>query len=139
VKGALALAGRNRWLLVTVVSSTLVISGCGMCSNRKIGEYPDPSGRLKLVVFDRDCGATTGFSTQASLVKSTEELPRGAGDVFIADTNHGTAPAGPDGGPELRVRWVDAHHLILAYHARARVFSATTRARGVSIQFEIFD
>jgi hypothetical protein len=30
---------------------------------------------LNIVVFQRDCGATTGFSTQVSIIEIGEELP----------------------------------------------------------------
>lgn len=33
-----------------------------------VAEYVSPDGGAKLVVFKRDCGATTSFGTRASLV-----------------------------------------------------------------------
>ena len=91
-----------------------------MCGNDPIAEYVSPDGGAKLVVFQRDCGATTGFSTQASLVRPDAKLPGSSGNLFIADTDHGIAPSGPGGGPELRVRWDGPKRLLLQHHAKLR-------------------
>jgi hypothetical protein len=43
-----------------------------MCGNYVVAEKISPDGRRKVVVFQRDCGATTGFSTQVSLFATIE-------------------------------------------------------------------
>ena len=70
-----------------------------MCGNEILSEFVSPDNSKKIVVFQRDCGATAPFSTQASLLAITEKLPDEGGNVFSADTNHGAAPSGPGGGP----------------------------------------
>ena len=87
-----------------------------MCINEPIAEYVAPGARAKLIVFQRDCGATTDFSTQASLLKRDARLPSSVGNLFVADTNHGLAPSGPGGGPELRVQWEGPQRLLLQHH-----------------------
>lgn len=57
----------------------------GMCDNTPIAEYPSPEGRHRVIVFERSCGATTGFSPQASLLDADEELDLGSGNLFISD------------------------------------------------------
>jgi len=108
----------------------------GMCENHLVAEYVSRDGRAKLVVFQRDCGATTDFSTQASLVTPDGKLPGSGGNLFIADTDHGTAPEGPGGGPELRVRWDGPKTLLLQHHAKARVFKAERLLNGVEVGYE---
>ena len=108
----------------------------GMCGNHLVAEYVSPDGRAKLVVFQRDCGATTDFSTQASLVTPDAKLPGSGGNLFIADTDHGIAPAGPGGGPELRVRWDGPKTLLLQHHPKARVFKAERLLNGVEVGYE---
>src|SRR5918992_4542304 len=95
----------------------------GGCGNELLKSIASPDGRRKLVIFQRDCGATTGFSTQASLLPAGDGL-RGSGNVFIADTDHGKAPSGPGGGPQLAARWIAKDTLELRYHPRARLFVA---------------
>jgi hypothetical protein len=98
----------------------------GLCGNERISELLSPNQKLKLIIFERDCGAiSTDLSTQASLVPANFELSQGlVGNIYSSDTNHGAAPAGAGGGPELRARWISERELELAHHVRARVFFA---------------
>jgi hypothetical protein len=106
-----------------------------MCGNREISSTPIPGTKYKVVVFERVCGATSGFSTQASIMKSTAKLKNEIGNIFTADCNHGTAPAGPGGGPELRVKVIGPNIIELAHHPSARVFDAQTSYEGISIKY----
>jgi hypothetical protein len=54
-----------------------------MCGNYIHREYNSPDSTLKAVVFQRDCGATTGFSTQISILAFTEELQNIEGNIYI--------------------------------------------------------
>lgn len=56
-----------------------------MCGNYLHSESISPNGRYKAVIFQRDCGATTGFSTQISIVKTSEVLKNRPGNIFIVD------------------------------------------------------
>jgi hypothetical protein len=97
-----------------------------------------PDASAKVVVFQRDCGTTTAFSTQASLLKPGVHLSDSSGNVFVADTDRGLAPSAAKGGPELRVRWESPKHLLLQHHAKARVFRAERNLNGVEIRYETF-
>ena len=109
-----------------------------MCGNDTLAEFASPDAEARLVVFQRDCGATTGFSTQATLLGPNTHLPNKSGNVFIADTNHGIAPAGNGGGPEVRVQWLGSKLLLLQHHEKARVFKAKQRLGGVEVRYETF-
>ncbi len=102
-----------------------------MCGNDIVSELPSPDGLRKVVVFERDCGATTGFSTQVSVLLANATLSNKEGNLFIADTDHDAAPSGPGGGPGVRVVWENAQSIVLAHHAKARVFRAETEVEGV--------
>jgi hypothetical protein len=106
------------------------------CRNSVVSEIPSPSGRVKLVVFQRDCGATTGFSTQASLLKQGEQLGSEPGNVVVADTNHGFAPSGPGGGPQIGATWESDSALILELHPAARTFRAEHLVTGVAVTYK---
>lgn len=105
------------------------------CGNEILAEVPAPDHRARAVVFQRSCGATTPFSTQVALLAGARPLPDDGGNVFIADTDHGRAPAGPGGGPVVEVRWVRPGELEVRHDARARVFSADSLVNGVRIRF----
>lgn len=106
-----------------------------MCANEVIREAISPDGKKKVVVFQRNCGATTDFSTQASLLSVGESLSNGGGNIFSADTNHGAVPAGPGGGPELLVSWVGLHEIVLEHHAQARVFASEASIADVRVRY----
>jgi len=56
-----------------------------MCVNTIVNASTSPNGKWKVVLFERNCGATTGFSSQISLIKADKELNNGAGNIYIAD------------------------------------------------------
>jgi hypothetical protein len=130
-----------------VVTATTLIGGYhtivnrafeDICRNQVLSESVSPDGSKKFVVFQRSCGATTGFSTQASLLSVDAELPNEPGNVFVADTDHGVAPSGAGGGPELRSRWVAPNNLMIQHHVGARVFRVEQRLKDADIKYETF-
>ena len=125
---------------VLLAGTTLALLGLrriasDMCRNEVLADIPAPGARNRAVVFQRDCGATTGFSTQVSVLHGSRRLPNEAGNVFRADDDHGRAPAGPGGGPTAEVRWIDNAQLEIRHDIRARIFSADTLVDGVKIRF----
>ena len=66
---------------------TLALSGLasGMCGNEIITVSTSPDGKWDAVLFERNCGATTGFSSQISLLRSGRELKNRGGNVYVAD------------------------------------------------------
>lgn len=133
------------WCACTLLPLALCLAGCGAfdpCGNDILARVASPSATRDVVVFQRDCGGTTGFSTQVSI------LPHGAsfrdhatlwssaegGNVLVVDDDRGAAPPGPGGGPDVGVMWQDDRHLRLTYHPRVRVFKAETDLAGVAVQ-----
>lgn len=109
-----------------------------MCGNEVLVEYPSPNKKLKAVAFQRDCGATTGFSTQVSILSNVSVLENEKGNIFIADTNHGAAPSGEGGGPEVKINWLSDAHLHIEYHQLARNFRAESVFKGVKVDYRTF-
>lgn len=137
---------RVRKLVLLMIAPALALFAVGICGlaylfsdicrNDVLAEHRSPDGKTKLVVFERSCGATTGFSTQASLLSPEATLPGSGGNLFVADTDHGAAPSGPGGGPELRARWEGSKRLLLEHHVRARVFKAQRYLDGIEVRYE---
>jgi len=125
-------------LAVRLVAAAALCSGAAGCdsgcANRVVSESASPDGRRHAVVFSRDCGATTGFSTQVSVLPAGRE-PSGAGNVFGADGDHGRAPAGPGGGPVVHVRWLGRRTLEVRYDGRARIFKRDARHDDTNVRF----
>ena len=123
-------------LVLLVVGATLLwFFGPDPCGNEIISESPSPDGSKRLVIFQRDCGATTGFSTQASMLPAGNELPSKKGNVFISDTNHGAAPSGPGSGPAVKVTWQSPTSVVLSYNPKVRVFLSESEVSGVYFQY----
>jgi hypothetical protein len=107
-----------------------------LCSNSVLSETLSPGAELKAIVFTRNCGATTAFSTPVSfLPTSATLLARDSGNLFIADTDHGAVPAGPGGGPDVQVEWVGRNRLRVRHDHRARIFKAEQTVAGVRIEY----
>ena len=115
------------FLLLLSAYSTGCLNLAGACGNEILRIHYSPTKHLKSIVFRRDCGATTGFSTQISIISANSDLPNEAGNVFVADTDNGKSPSGPGGGPPVEVEWKGESSLNIIYDNRARVFYAKIR------------
>jgi hypothetical protein len=119
-----------------IAALTILLAGCdSACGNRPVRSFPSPDGLLRAVLFERDCGATTGTSSQISLVGRRENVPDDGGNLFVADDDHGTAKSGESGSVRVAVRWLDAHRLEISYDRLARVFKAERHLRDVEISY----
>jgi hypothetical protein len=120
---------------VVAVRFLLADAFASACANNVVAEYPSPDRTHKVVVFQRDCGATTDFSTQASLLASAETLPNEGGNLFVADTNHGTAPAASWGGPTLAVQWSGSTSVVLEHDPKVRTFKSESHHGEVAVSY----
>ena len=68
----------------------LFLSGCSdTCENVDSQTVLSPSASHKAIAFSRNCGATTGFNTQVTVLRANDQLPNEAGNAFVAN---GTVP-----------------------------------------------
>lgn len=115
--------------------------GADMCATTVIDQVPSPNGKLKAVLFQIDCGATSGFNSHVAIVSAgtdtskNDSLPQ---SFFAADGNHGQAPAGKGGGPEVRIAWKDDRHLEIHYHSLVRIIRAESKYNAVAIGYTKF-
>jgi hypothetical protein len=113
----------------------IVLYGCG-CENDIVSEIKSPDEKLKVVVFERDCGATTNFSTQISILRSAQSLPSGAGNLFIADDNNHAVPLGSKGTIKITLNWESSASLSISYPKNAHVFLKNLNEVGVAVKYE---
>lgn len=116
------------WMILTYTADS-------MCDNQIISGTELRELNMNVVVFQRDCGATTGYSTQISLLGVGEELPNESGNIFTADTDHGKAPSAEGGGPEVRIEIISGDHVKILHHPNARVFNNQNQWKGVKISY----
>lgn len=76
--------------MLVVANATACSDGCASQSVRRAAA---PDRRHQALMFRRDCGATTGFSTQISILAEREALS-GSGNFYRADDDHGATAAG---------------------------------------------
>jgi hypothetical protein len=114
---------QNRIIKTTINSFVIVISillfimlSCGtllfytargLCGNYVFEEIYSPNREYKAVVFQRDCGATTGFSTQVSILNSNDDLENKEGNVL--------GLAGHPDWTSVQVMWNNDQSLTIAY------------------------
>lgn len=95
---------RILWPTVCAAPVMFLLSGCGVCDNTISQTVRSPDGQLKAVIFQRECGATTGFSTQISVLAADETLPDDSGNVFVESK-----------GVSIEVVWQGSRHLIIKH------------------------
>ena len=100
-----------------------VACGDAGCGNTVVTRAASPSHQLEAVVFDRDCGATTGYSRQVSVVDSGQ-APRGIGNVFVAAHRIPVA-----------VRWRTPDSLEVSYASEEKPLKMS-QTRGAVILFQ---
>jgi hypothetical protein len=97
-------------MVLYLVFAALLLGGCGndlkgmdsisTCSESITQRLPSPNGNIVATLFERNCGATTGFVTHINLRLSTH-----------ADRpdNHGVVSVGQvliaNGQPQIRMEW----------------------------------
>ena len=122
--------------LLSLLALTSLIGGCSdPCGDEPVTSAQAPDHRGSAILFQRACGAATGFSTQISLERRGRKL-RGAGNIFRADGDHGKARAGAWGGPWAETRWLSERHLLVRYAATSRIFKQATRIYDIKISYE---
>jgi hypothetical protein len=100
-----------------------ILGGCSdICGNTVVSRVLAPDEQHEAVLFQRDCGATTGFTTRISILDPDRDVS-GAGNTFRADADHGAAETGAWGGPWADSKWLSSEHLLVRYAAKSRLFA----------------
>lgn len=115
---------KNTLRFFVLLTLSVVVSACDPCGNEVSQTVISPSGKLKAVVFNRNCGATTGFNTQVSIIPAKESLPGDGGNTLILG---GSVP--------LKIEWRTDAELHLSGFRAARVFRQSHAAAGVSVSY----
>jgi hypothetical protein len=96
------------------------------CENEVVSAHASPSGRARVVVFERGCGATVGFTTQISIIRSEDALSDDdVGNVLIVDDK-----------VSLAIRWASHEELSISGWRGTRVFKQAATVEGIRIEYE---
>ncbi len=109
-----------------LVICLIPLVGCDdMCGNEQTTHALSPKGSKRAIVFTRDCGATTSWSTQVSVIKGTEQLSNDAGNTLILG----------DKVP-LQIAWKSESELVIRGVAGPTPFKQERSVSGVTITYE---
>ncbi len=98
---------------ILLASSSNILPQCtspsllGECVNTVKYESVSPDGMFVATAFERSCGATTNFSTQASIRENSQpfDLKNGGNILVIGGKN------------DIRLNWINKRHLSMHFSA----------------------
>lgn len=113
-------------IAIFMLASSLTLTGCeAACGNEVSNTVVSPTGTMKAVVFNRNCGATTGFNTQVSVLSLGQDLQDEGGNVLIVDD---TVP--------LVIRWTSNDEIFISGIGGSTIFKKANSAEGVRIRYD---
>lgn len=127
-------------LLLFLGMPVIVLAGqdWNFCANEVERDLVSPDGRHRAVMFTRNCGATTGYGLQLSVVSAKEALPNESGNVFtLSDKNPRLPPT--FAGPLATMVWISANMLEIRHDARTELGRAETEHDGVRIRYVVIN
>ncbi|MGO8793359.1 MAG: hypothetical protein ACLQLC_00925 [Candidatus Sulfotelmatobacter sp.] len=106
-----------------------------------VGDVPSPDGKWDVLLMVRNAGATTGYSTQLSVIRAGPRLSRELAlcrpaNVFIADDNHGAVAVNGRGFMHVDVAWQSNQLVLITFPPSARVFKQERRFRSVLVSYD---
>ena len=97
-----------------------------LCGNEIFQHSRSPDGQYKVVVFLRNCGATTGLSTQVSILSGNDELSDSdVGNTLICSDDFGRQ--------EIKMEWEGNKSLKLFYSEQACNLSNEAEQTGIRV------
>jgi hypothetical protein len=118
-------------LLITIIVIAAVFSAGrfaldaffgDMCGNDIKQKIPSPNGQNIDYVFDRSCGATTGFSLQLSILNKGEKFKNESGNTFRTDK-------------EFSVEWINDENMKVIYDRTSETYEMDKKVNGIKIQY----
>ena len=127
----------------TIILSQIACSKLDPCGNDILQEVQSPNKQSRVVIFQRSCGATTGYSTQVSVLfqkeafytESTWFKSTSQANCFTCDSDGKAAP-GPGGGPVVKARWLSEQNVEIEYDELARTFLKNTKVGNVEVTYK---
>lgn len=115
-------------VVVVLVLGWFVVLGVALtpeCENTIVRSVENDSRKFVAILFERSCGATTGYSTQVSIVLFGENLRDEVGNVYIANGR-------PDNSS---ITWLDSNTLRVNGTTKD-AYKRADEIHGVRVYFE---
>ena len=115
----------DSWLILGVLNTLLM--GCDTSCENIVNERVISTDKsFQAVLFSRNCGATTGFNSQVSVLPVTDSDVRDSGNVLVLN----------EPSP-LRMRWRSERELVITGAGNsAAVMKKNAAVAGVSVIYE---
>ena len=107
-----------------------------MCGNEVVDEIKSPDKKLKAVIFIRDCGATTGYSTQLSILGLEDRLDNETGNTFILSDKFGEGLSFDNGGAKVKALWTSENSLTIYFDNKIEFTKQEEEIKDVRISYE---
>ena len=108
-------------LIMGVIKILFTVFGAA-CGNQVQKEVPSPNGDKVAYVFLRDCGTTTNFSPQLSILNKDDDFENEGGNAFKSDKS-------------FTIEWIDEKNLKVIYPKSSKPFEKDKRVNGVNIEY----
>jgi hypothetical protein len=95
-----------------------------LCGNNIIETKYSPNQNYKLILFQRNCGATTDFSYQISILKKGDSLKNVGGNIFITNKE------------KLNLEWINNYQVNIKYNKELEVFKKELHHNKINIKYE---
>ena len=93
-----------------------------MCGNDIKQKVPSPIGENVAYIFERSCGATTGFSPQLSILAKDDDFQNESGNTFMSDEN-------------FSIEWLDEKKLKVIYDKSSETYEMDKKVSGIKIEY----
>ncbi|WP_078410760.1 hypothetical protein [Priestia abyssalis] len=93
-----------------------------MCGNEVVQKVPSPSGKKVAYIFTRDCGATTGFAPQLSILDKGDKFQNKSGNTFRSDK-------------DFSIGWIDDKRLQVIYDKKSNTYEMDKRVNGIKVEY----
>lgn len=116
---------------------TISIAFGDSCANQIVDIKISPDKKYQAVTFTRDCGATTGFSTQLSILKATDTFDNEdeTGNTLIMSDKTGDGLMDENGGAKIRANWTEDDKLEILYDSRTETSKRETEYKDIKIEY----
>ena len=95
-----------------------------------------PNNQYKAIIYQYDCGATTPFTTNVSILEVDQDLKYEPGNLFSA--YHGSV-SGEWHGPYVEVKWLNINSISITYVKDAKITEKIEAIGPVSAKYLIFE
>lgn len=112
-----------------------------MCRSSELERIPSPDNKIDAVVFNRDCGASTGFISSVVLLEHSSPLSKDHSESFFAANGYRDAapakthPMYEGGGPRLTIKWKSSNLLSISFPKDTRISHQDGISRNVTVTY----